>query len=75
MRTHRYEVIEKQDAPRQSHRSFMFPECLYLLKRLTDGAIFRVTLSKSLRWNPGEVVELADLVVDEATMRTERSAS
>jgi hypothetical protein len=53
----KYQVTEKQDAPRQSHRSFLFPECLYTLKRLEDGCIFRVTLSKSLRWEPGDIVE------------------
>ena len=75
MRTHKYLVTECQDAPRHSHGSFLFPQCVYTLKRMTDGALFRATLSRSLQWKPGDVVELADLVIDEATMRAERSAS
>jgi hypothetical protein len=85
MRTHKYVVTECQEAPRLSHRSFLFPECVYTLKRAPDGSLVRVTLSKSLRWKPGDVVEVADLVVDEATiqnsppstpvLREERSAS
>jgi hypothetical protein len=61
MMKRKYLVTEVQEAPRYSHRSYLFPECLYTLKRMEDGAIFRVTLSKSLRWTAGDVVELADL--------------
>lgn len=64
MRKHKYQVTERQDAPRQSHRNFLFPECLYTLKRLEDGCIFRVTLSRSLGWQPGDIIELEDLLVE-----------
>ena len=64
MTKRKYLVTEVQEAPRQSHGSFLFPECLYTLKRMDDGGIFRVTLSKFLRWEPGNVVELEDLLVD-----------
>jgi hypothetical protein len=64
MTKRRYLVTERQDAPRQSHRNFLFPECLYTIKRLEDGAIFRVTLSKSLRWVPGDIVEMEDLLLE-----------
>jgi len=64
MTKRKYLVMERLDAPRQSHRSFLFPEWLYTLKRVEDGTILRVTLSKSLRWEPGDVVELQDLLID-----------
>jgi hypothetical protein len=64
MAKHKYEVKEFQEASRQSHRGFLFPECLYTLKRQEDGCIFRVTLSKSLRWEPGDIVELEDLLIE-----------
>lgn len=63
MMKRKYLVLERQEAPRQSHRNFLFPEWLYTLKRLEDGALFRVTLSKSLRWEPGDVVMLEDFRV------------
>lgn len=62
----KYLVTEKLEAPRQSHRSFLFPEWLYTLKRQDDGCLFRVTLSKSLRWEPGDVIELEDLQLQAA---------
>jgi len=64
MMKHKYEVTGREEAPRHSHRSFLFPEDLYTLKRLKDGAIFRVTLSKSLQWKPGDIIELEDLLVE-----------
>jgi hypothetical protein len=63
MAKRRYEVTERQDAPRGSHRSFLFPEWLYTLKRQEDGSVFRVTLSKSLEWKPGDIVEVEDLIL------------
>jgi hypothetical protein len=56
-------VTERQDPPRGSHRSYLFPEWLYTLKRQDDGAIFRVILSKSLHWEPGDIIELEDRIV------------
>ena len=64
MTKRKYQVTEKQDAPRQSHRSFLFPEWLYTLKRVDDGCIFRVTLSKSLRWEIGDIIELEESLVE-----------
>jgi hypothetical protein len=62
-----YLVTERQEAPRQSHRSFLFPECLFTLKRQDDGCVFRVTLSKNLRWEPGDIIELKDHQLETAT--------
>lgn len=64
MNRRKYLVTERQDAPGQSHRSFFFPECLYTLKRVEDGCVFRMTLTKSLRWEPGDIVQLEDLLVE-----------
>ena len=64
MKKRKYLVTEVQEAPRYSHGSYLFPECICTLKRVDDGAIFRVTLSKSLRLTPGEVIELEDLVLE-----------
>jgi hypothetical protein len=64
MTKRKYEVTGREEAPRQSHRSFLFPECLYTLKRLDDGCIFRVTMSKALKWERGDIIELEDLLVD-----------
>lgn len=63
MMKHQYEVTRREEAPRQSHRSFLFPEWVYTLRRLEDGRLFHVNLRKSLKWEPGEVVELEDLLV------------
>ena len=63
MAKRKYEVTGRQDAPRGSHRSFLFPEWLYTLKRQEDGSIFRVTMSKSLGWKPGDIVEVEDLIL------------
>lgn len=60
----KYRVVERTDAPKTSHRSFMFPECVYTLLRLDDGRTIRIQLSRSLGWSPGEVVELEDLIVE-----------
>ncbi len=59
-----YLVTDKQEPPPQSHRNFLFPECLYTLKRLDSGAVFRVTLSKSMGWKPGDIIEMEDLLVE-----------
>ena len=63
MMKRKYLVLERQDAPRGSHRSYLFPEWLYTLRRQDDGCIFRLTLSKSTGWEPGELIELKDLTV------------
>ncbi|HLY76212.1 MAG TPA: hypothetical protein VKU80_19080 [Planctomycetota bacterium] len=65
MTKRKYLVADRQEVPRQSHRSFLFPECLYTLKRQDDGCMFRVTLSKSLNWEPGDIIELEDFQVEQ----------
>jgi hypothetical protein len=63
MTRRKYIVLERQELPRLSHRSFLFPECRYTLKRQDDGVVYHATLSSTLRWQPGDVVELEDLLV------------
>jgi hypothetical protein len=65
MNKRKYLLTERQEAPRRSHRSFLFPECLYTLRRQDDGSIFHVTLSKSLRWEPGDILELEDFLIEQ----------
>lgn len=60
----KYRVKNGQDLPRLSHRSWIFPECLYTLERQEDGKVFRVTLEKSLGWRSGDLVEVEDWIIE-----------
>ena len=59
-----YLVLDRQDLPKGSHGSYLFPECVYTLKREDDGRTFQVTLSKAMHWERGASVELEDLLVE-----------
>jgi hypothetical protein len=61
-------VKEVQEAPRLSHLSHIFPECIYTLVRQDDGKTLRVLLLKSLGWKTGDTLELDETSVKAACL-------
>jgi hypothetical protein len=64
----KYTVKEVQEAPRLSHLSHIFPECIYTLVRQDDGKTLRVLLLKSLGWKTGDTLELDETSVKAACL-------
>jgi hypothetical protein len=64
----KYLVREVQEAPRLSHLSHVFPECVYTLIRQEDGKSLRVLLRKSLGWKAGDTLELDEGAVKAACL-------
>jgi len=64
----KYFVKDVQEAPRLSHLSHIFPECIYTLIRQEDGKLLRVLLLKSIGWKPGDTLELDDMSVKAACL-------
>jgi hypothetical protein len=64
----KYLVKEVQEAPRLSHVSLMFPECIYTLIRQEDGRSLRVLFRKSLGWRAGDTLELDEASVHAACL-------
>lgn len=61
-----YLVQEIHEAPRASHRSFLFPRRIYTLLRQEDGKSLQLLLPTSLGWLIGQIVELSDATVETA---------
>jgi hypothetical protein len=64
----KYLVKEVQEAPRLSHLSHLFPECIYTLIRQDDGRSLRVLLRKSIGWKAGDTLELDDVSIKAACL-------
>ena len=64
----KYVVKEVQEAPRLSHLSHLFPECIYTLIRQEDGRSLRVLFRKSLGWRAGDTLELDEASVHAACL-------
>jgi hypothetical protein len=64
----KYVVQQVQDAPRLSHLSHLFPECVYTLVRQEDGKSLRVLFRKSLGWKAGDTLELDEFSVKSACL-------
>ena len=64
----KYRVKEVQEAPRLSHLSYLFPECIYTLIREEDGKSLRVLLRKSAGWKTGDTLELDDVTLKAACL-------
>ncbi len=65
----KYLVKDVQEAPRLSHLSQLFPECIYTLIREEDGRSLRVLLRRSTGWKAGDTLELDDSSVQAACLR------
>jgi hypothetical protein len=64
----KYVVKEVQEAPRLSHLSHLFPECIYTLIRQEDGRSLRVLLQKSTGWKAGDTLELNEFSIKAACL-------
>ncbi|HVE43029.1 MAG TPA: hypothetical protein VNM14_24350 [Planctomycetota bacterium] len=64
----KYVVKEVQEAPRLSHLSQMFPECIYTLIRQEDGKSLRLLLRRSTGWKAGDTLELDEYSVKAACL-------
>lgn len=62
----KYLVKSVREAPRVSHLSRLFPECVYTLLPQGRAREIELVLRKSLGWKAGDVVELDDVFVRSA---------
>ena len=65
----KYLVTSVREAPRGSHLSHLFPQCVYTLRPQGQTREIRLVLRKALGWMPGDVVELDDVLVKSSGYR------